>query len=103
MLDANWHAPQGNDSATLKDYVNNIVPGNLQCYWSPQGNWHDAHGDNKRMNWGKWHLQTMHGSDGKYHVRVCAKKQIAIAAFAVGDDVHPAEEAVVTALRGKVK
>ena len=38
--------------------------------WEPKKKWHRLHGDKKSTTGGKWHMETMHGSDGKYKVKL---------------------------------
>lgn len=38
--------------------------------WEPVGTWRRIHGDGKSTTGGKFHLETMATSDGKYKVRL---------------------------------
>jgi hypothetical protein len=43
--------------------------------WDPSGTWHRVHGDGKSTTGGNYHMEVMHDSDGRYHVKIVGGAQ----------------------------
>ncbi|KAF2094435.1 hypothetical protein NA57DRAFT_80244 [Rhizodiscina lignyota] len=87
--------PQG--KSTVKEYVNAINPDNLTCLWDPQGTWNEAYGDSKATTKRRFRLETMLGTDGKYHVRVLGGE--GIPEFTIPGAGPPDSKTVISQLR----
>lgn len=54
----------------MKDYVENLNPKIMTGSWVPIGKWNRIHGDGKSTTGGKFHMETIHDSTGKFKVKL---------------------------------
>ncbi|KAL1845058.1 hypothetical protein VTK73DRAFT_1211 [Phialemonium thermophilum] len=57
------------DKETIYDYVEEL-PYTANFFFDPVGTWRYCHGDGKSSTRGRFHIETMLGNDGLYHVRL---------------------------------
>ncbi|KAF2771427.1 hypothetical protein EJ03DRAFT_29236 [Teratosphaeria nubilosa] len=58
------------NTSTTRDYVNDINANDLTVLWEPYKTWHRVHGDGKSSTGGKYHMETMKTSNGKYKAKI---------------------------------
>lgn len=54
----------------VEGYLANLNPASMTGNWKPEKTWHRIHGDTKSSTGGKWHMETMRDSAGKFRVKL---------------------------------